>query len=247
MTSQEPKFNQVRITFFTVPRNNVESIGRLNLWEKIALEKPDSIVVNPKNDSFQEQGILNNFSLTIGGDMSRLDIVLDSLDPLLSLPIHFDRITEKLISYINSIENYLSDLSVIRFGLFIRFSEKMDSKVSSYESISRRLNIEIDAEKASDFIYRINYPHEVEGIVTNIISTWSTAALTTQTLHLNNNSSTISEVLYTENIEIDINTVPSDISMKDVAKIKELIGSYVIIAKNIYYNGPRGRNVTEIN
>lgn len=247
MTSSEPKFNQVRITFFTVPRSNADSIGRINLWEKIALEKPDSIVVNPKNDSFQEQGILNNFSLTIGGDMARLDIVLDSLDPLISLPIPFNNIAEKLKSYIDSIDDYINGLSIIRFGLFIRFSEKMDSKVSSYDSISRRLGIDIDSDKASDFIYRINYPRAIEGMETNVISTWSTAALTTQTLHFNNSPSTISEVLYVENIEIDINTVPNDISMKDVTKIKMLIENYIILAKDIYYNGPKGKNVSEIN
>lgn len=248
MTILEPKFNQIRITFFTVPKSEGESFGGLNLWEKIAQEKPDSILQNPKNNSFQEQGIINNFNLTVGGDASRLDVVLDSLDPLMSLPIPFSAIANKLELYVDSLEDYISKLKVVRFGLFVRFSEKMEDKVSSYESISRRLNIKVDGAKASDFIYRINYPRDVEGIETNAISTWSTAALTTQTLNFNNNiPATISEISYAENIEIDVNTSPNDISIKDVQKIKALISIYVSIAQDIYMNGPRGSNVTTIN
>ena len=229
--------NQIYLAFFIYEQEQRDLITR-NFWETIAQDKPDQRSQNPKNGYFQEVGIYNAMLMEIDGSGDRINISLSPQDPETRLLLSREQITSIIDQIVNSLEVLFSDVVIMRYGMIIKYSEEVASKYESYESIRGVLNIPLESDKASDFLYRINYPVEIDQDIFNVVSTWSTMTSTIQRLLQNSSPNPLIKLKFFKNIDVDINTVPQRTKPISLAEIIKLTPHLVKIAFNVAQRGP---------
>lgn len=230
--------NGVHLALFVYQLQGDTTISR-NIWEIVTGEKPDQRSENPKTNTFEDIGPFNGMMLNITRSQERIDFSLFPEDPNTRILLSAHDISSHLNLFLDRSREILANYVIIRFGLIIRFSEEMNSKEESYKDISEKLNINLDPSKASDFLYRVNYPSDYGGSSFNVISSWSTSLLMSHTFSFNGSPfSSSGKVRIFRNVDLDINTVPQDVKPKDIPLILNLTERFVSIAYEVYKKGP---------
>ncbi|GAA5438877.1 hypothetical protein Dcae01_00370 [Deinococcus caeni] len=230
----------IRFSFFIAPDSFYIS-ERRSVFQMLTSEQPDERTENPKTQSIIEQGTLEGLTLTVSSDSGRFDINLEHENPIIAQISSIDQAVQIGNRIISSIKGFIDNVTVIRYAIVFGFYDEITSKQEGYQALTELLGVNLDINTASDFMMRVNYPHIINGFKSNVVSTWSIGALTTLSF-ASNNPEILSQnsTKYFRNLEVDINTIPQDISVKTFDHIFSLIEQYCQIAFSVSERGPNG-------
>lgn len=189
-------------------------------WSEVVGEPPDSKTFQPKEKSWQEEGIVGESRLILNVQpTTRIDWVstvqedqsleVGTLSTLGALP-------DAVNSFSEMIQRWFSLDScptVIRLAFGAVLVQAVESRQEGYHLLSQHyLPFNIDNEGASDFLYQINRPRESKSLPRlgiNRLSKWSVGVM--RQLRFTMPPSLESDVWshYHCRLELDINTVPN--------------------------------------
>jgi hypothetical protein len=223
----------LRVTSFIGPSEKLEKI---NWWEQITGEPPETQISKPKLGGYQEIGPFSNGKLRLSIQPARIDWHFSAIE------LQEDQIGQDLS--LGLIENVLPEFSgiitkwvelpdcpdIIRlaFGGFLIIP--VDSHETGYELLNSFLHdLNIDGENSRDFFYQINRPRKskvINSLEINRLTKWSVIRYAWQ-LFSSNDAIVDQTESYLCQLELDINTSEknqSNLSKEQIIKIfNELI------------------------
>jgi len=227
MTEYKWQANTLRITLFGIPTPEF-NLTRTTLWKITTDESSDGRIEQPKTNTFQENGVINNVSLVIKTEGERIDLFLHpfvgneiTVDEDLSLTV--ETFSIYAYKFLSGISNF--SVSRIAFGgtLFYKPTD-----INTLRTMLSKITGAQFKEGALDFMYRINQPYEINifnnAFTINQISTWSSVVFLKQLFSMSNPTMSMPpmEDVYAQ-LEIDINNKPNTSQVLDQ---KLLIGLF---------------------
>lgn len=176
----------LRLTAFTTV-----SPTSINMWEELIGEPPENQQIRKKEQAIFQVGSLGDHRLTCLIQPPRIEwrlIFSEDADQNIATfqDLHFDAIggvEENLHTFQNLMEKWLQRINGVNrlaFGAVLLHS--VADRSTGYKYLGNLLtHVSLDADNATDFMYRINWPCQsqsgVDNLSMNRLSTWSIAHL----------------------------------------------------------------------
>jgi hypothetical protein len=167
---------QVARCTFVLTRQNFDT----GIWETVVGAEPESTEVKPREGAFREAGKFENAYLEVHGRSNRLDFfVTPTPEAAAQFELEFGEAEFALASLKGLVERLVASdraTNITRIALGLIAVAPVSGRTESYQALGALLpSVTIDAEKSSDFLYRINRPRVsniLVGSKLNRLSTW---------------------------------------------------------------------------
>lgn len=210
---------QLRFTIFpTQPIVEKKSFW----WEELFEILPEKVTILPKNQVYQEEGVIENYKIILITGTSNVHLTLNHPNLTIGFPNKFLTIG-KFAKVASEFENMiLKWMDLESFPLINRIAfgsvllNPVKNKKEGYKKLSDFIPaLDIDVDNSSDLFYQINRLRKSEtkekDLIINRLSKWSVMKLLLGNTPVLQSSNDIVKIIsnYSCRLELDINTVPN--------------------------------------